>query len=253
MRLVVYRILTRRTRNRSRVVSEPLLATSAAGSASLLQPGLRRDVPCRARASDVDDDALAALVSIDSTSTRPPTRGGCSTCQTHRGLSRNTRLQGSEPITPWGVREAGWTTKIHALVDGTCAPVAMLRTAGQVGDKPQLAPLLEIYPNRHGGTMRLLADKAYSHPPTRKLRRTKHIAHTIPERSDQIARRKEKDFRGGRPPAFDAVLYRHCNTIERGVHRLKHWRVSQPATTSTPSPTLAAYSSPPQPQPPTAI
>lgn len=72
--------------------------------------------------------------------------------------------------------------------------------------------------------MRLLADKAYSHTSTRKLLRTKRIAHTIPERSGQIARRKEKGSRGGRPPVFDAVLYRHRNTVERGFNRLKHWR-----------------------------
>ncbi|EHI39620.1 transposase [Rhodococcus opacus PD630] len=123
-----------------------------------------------------------------------------------------------------GSSRGGWTTKIRALVDGTCPPVAVLLTAGQVGDNPRLAPLLEIYPDRHGCTMRLLAGKAYSHPSPRKLLRTKHISHTIPERSDQIARRKEKGSRGGRPPAFDVALYRHRNTVERGFNRLEHWR-----------------------------
>ena len=28
----------------------------------------------------------------------------------------------------------------------------------------------------------------------------------------------------GRPPVFDAVIYRHRNTVERGFNRLKHWR-----------------------------
>jgi transposase len=50
------------------------------------------------------------------------------------------------------------------------------------------------------------------------------IAHTIPERSDQITRRKTKGSRGGRPPAFDPAIYRHRNTAERGYARLKHWR-----------------------------
>ena len=35
--------------------------------------------------------------------------------------------------------------------------------------------------------MRLLADKAYSHPSIRKVLRLKRISHTILERSDQIA------------------------------------------------------------------
>lgn len=50
------------------------------------------------------------------------------------------------------------------------------------------------------------------------------IAHTIPERSDQIQRRKAKGTRGGRPPGFDAATYRHRNTVERSFNRLKHWR-----------------------------
>jgi putative transposase len=50
------------------------------------------------------------------------------------------------------------------------------------------------------------------------------IAHTIPERSDQIARRKAKGSTGGRPPAFDTALYGLRNTVERGFNRLKQWR-----------------------------
>lgn len=50
------------------------------------------------------------------------------------------------------------------------------------------------------------------------------IAHTIPERSDQIEHRKAKGSRGGRPPGFDPESYRHRNTVERGFNRLKHWR-----------------------------
>ncbi|WP_178135052.1 transposase, partial [Mycobacterium tuberculosis] len=71
---------------------------------------------------------------------------------------------------------------------------------------------------------RLLADKAYSHPSTRAALRSKKIKHTIPERHDQIDRRKAKGSAGGRPPAFDAALYGLRNTVERGFHRLKQWR-----------------------------
>jgi putative transposase len=70
----------------------------------------------------------------------------------------------------------------------------------------------------------LLADKAYSHPSTRSELRSRRIKHTIPERSDQIERRKAKGSAGGRPPAFDPVLYKERNTVERGFNRLKHWR-----------------------------
>jgi putative transposase len=54
--------------------------------------------------------------------------------------------------------------------------------------------------------------------------RQKKIAHTIPERSDQIARRKAKGGMGGRPPAFSGRICKHRNTVERSFNRLKHWR-----------------------------
>ncbi len=46
----------------------------------------------------------------------------------------------------------------------------------------------------------------------------------IPERSDQITRRKAKGSIGGRPPTFDAEIYKDRNTVERGFGRLKQWR-----------------------------
>jgi putative transposase len=54
--------------------------------------------------------------------------------------------------------------------------------------------------------------------------RARRIVHTIPERSDQIARRKAKEADGGRPPDFDAGIYKDRNTVERGFGRLKQWR-----------------------------
>jgi putative transposase len=97
----------------------------------------------------------------------------------------------------------------------------VILTPGQAGDNPQLVPLLKA----HGtGGFRLLGDKAYSHPSTRKRLRALKIPHTIPERSDQIQRRKDKGSLGGRPPSFDLEYYRHRNTVERGYNRLKQWR-----------------------------
>jgi putative transposase len=98
------------------------------------------------------------------------------------------------------------------------------------GDNPQLVPLLDDYAaacKQHGASgrdFRLLGDKAYSHPSTRTELRSRRIKHTIPQRSDQIARRKAKGSTGGRPPAFDAALYGLRNTVERGFNRLKQWR-----------------------------
>lgn len=123
-----------------------------------------------------------------------------------------------------GRSRGGWTTKIHALTDELCAPVTVLLSAGQDGDNPMLAPLIEAHRGQDAHRFRLLADKAYSHPSPRAHLRTLRIPHTIPERRDQIERRKARGSRGGRPPAFDPETYRHRNTVERGFNRLKHWR-----------------------------
>jgi putative transposase len=100
----------------------------------------------------------------------------------------------------------------------------MLLSAGQAGDNPMLIPLLAAHHRHDRSRYRLLADKAYSHDSTRAWLRHTRIAHTIPERQDQIARRKNKGSRGGRPPAFDQDIYRHRNTVERAFNRLKNWR-----------------------------
>ncbi|RFZ21703.1 Transposase DDE domain protein [Mycobacterium marinum] len=108
--------------------------------------------------------------------------------------------------------------------------MAVRLTAGQAGDNPQLVPLLDNYAaackerELSGLDFRLLADKAYSHPSTRTELRCRRIKHTIPERTDQIARRKAQGSAGGRPPTFDAALYGLRNTVERGFNRLKQWR-----------------------------
>ena len=104
-------------------------------------------------------------------------------------------------------------------------------TAGQAGDNPQLVAL---FFDDYGGAsrdrgvsgrdFRLLGDKAYSHPSTRTELRSRRVKHTIPERKDQIARRRANGSAGGRPPAFDAAPYGLRNTVERGFNRLKQWR-----------------------------
>ena len=81
----------------------------------------------------------------------------------------------------------------------------MSLTAGQAGDNPQLLPLVDGYFGAEHTTdsaseARLVADKAYSHPSTRTAphRAAAGFRHTIPERDDQIARRKAKGSAGGR-------------------------------------------------------
>ena len=67
----------------------------------------------------------------------------------------------------------------------------------------------------------LVGDKAYSYPSCRRLLRRRGIPHTIPQRSDQRARRAS---RPGRPLGFDRARYRGRNVVERCFNRLKQFR-----------------------------
>jgi transposase len=64
----------------------------------------------------------------------------------------------------------------------------------------------------------------YSTGKIRTYLRRRGIACTIPERSDQIAARKRRRSRGGRPPRFDQALYKRRNVVERCFNRLKQCR-----------------------------
>jgi transposase len=130
-----------------------------------------------------------------------------------------------------GRSRGGLSTKIHVAVDRRGRPLSILLTPGQAGDNPQLFNLLDaICVNQPGpGRPRkrpdmLIADKAYAHDSTRAALRRRGIRHTIPERSDQIARRGAKASSGGRPPTFDKDVYRERNQVERCFNRFKHWR-----------------------------
>lgn len=130
-----------------------------------------------------------------------------------------------------GRSRGGCSTKIHLAVDGRGRPLSILLTGGQAGDNPQLLPLLDaITVNRPGrGRPRnrpdmLIADKGYAHDSTRAALRRRGIRHTIPERSDQVARRAARGAAGGRPPAFDRAVYKRRNVVERCFNRLKQWR-----------------------------
>ena len=129
-----------------------------------------------------------------------------------------------------GRGRGGFSTKLHLACDGKGRPLSVLVSAGQRNEAPELEALLDgirvARPTEMPGRprkrpRRLLADRAYAHDPCRELLRRRGIPHTIPERRDQIERRKR---RGGRPPSFDRSAYRGRNVVERCVNRLKQWR-----------------------------
>ena len=104
-------------------------------------------------------------------------------------------------------------------------------TGGQAGDSPQFTAILDNICVARPGPGRprrrpekVLADKAYSSRANRAYLRRRGIRQVIPEPDDQLANRRRRGYRGGRPPAFDGVAYRDRNVVERGINRFKHWR-----------------------------
>ena len=71
---------------------------------------------------------------------------------------------------------------------------------------------------------RVLGDKAYSSTAIRAQLRRRGIKATIPEPADQARNRVKRGRRGGRPPAFDASIYRQRNTVERAFCQLRQYR-----------------------------
>lgn len=109
--------------------------------------------------------------------------------------------------------------------------MALLVTAGQPADSPQFTTLLDAIEvgKLAGGRARarpdrVLADKAYSSRRNRDWLRRYGIKAAIPVPADQVAHRRNRGSAGGRPPAFDAVVYRDRNTVERSINQFKQHR-----------------------------
>jgi transposase len=129
-----------------------------------------------------------------------------------------------------GRSRGGLTTKLHLAADGRGRPLALHVTEGQRHDSTQLETVLQLIrvPRPCGRPRQrpeqVCLDKGYSYPRCRQLLRRKHLRHVIPERKDQREQRRQKGRQGGRPPRFEATVYRERNWVERGINRLKQWR-----------------------------
>lgn len=86
-----------------------------------------------------------------------------------------------------GRSRGGLTSKIHLAVDGRGLPTSILVTPGQAGDNPELLALLDqvnVHPIGSGSPRskprRVIADKAYSHPSTRRALRARASRSPVP-------------------------------------------------------------------------
>ncbi len=108
-----------------------------------------------------------------------------------------------------GRSRGGRTTKIHALTDEYCRPIAFLLTGGQVADCTAGSELL----NRLPPCEILHADKGYDSNVIRPQVEERGTMPNIPPKANRVWK-----------TCFSPVLYRRRNAIERMFCRLKDFR-----------------------------
>lgn len=142
-----------------------------------------------------------------------------------------------------GRSRGGLTTKIHHAVDGRGRPLAVVITGGQRHDGvilPQVLADLRI-PRAGGGRARarpdaVLADRAYGSRGNRDYLRLRGIRAVIPEKKDQIATRKKRGSKGGRPRHSMPLLIRTATWWSVRLPTSSNGEGWRPNTTNSRSP-----------------
>ncbi|MEV8536875.1 IS5 family transposase [Streptomyces sp. NPDC051211] len=173
-----------------------------------------------AAADDADD--LGWTVSVDSTGRAHQHAAGA--------RKKGARERDEPDDHALGRSRGGPSTKIHLASDSRARPLVLHVTAGQAGGAPAFeAVMAGIRVPRSGpGRPRtrpdtVLADRAYSSRAIRSHLRRRGIHAFIPQPSDQIVHRLRRGRAGGRPPAFDAEVYKERSAVEPCINRLKQW------------------------------
>ena len=108
-----------------------------------------------------------------------------------------------------GSSRGGRNTKIHALSDAQCRPVAFHLTGGQVADIKGGEPLAQVSQS----VPVFIADRAYDCTRLRDYLHSSGTKAVIPNKSNRKI-----------PYAFDAKAYKDRSVVERMFCRLKDFR-----------------------------
>lgn len=121
--------------------------------------------------------------------------------------------------------------KLPLCADGSARPLRVLLSEGQRADGPFLLPVLDAIRVPRSGKGRprsrppvIRVDRAYGAPIYRRLVAARESRFVCPEREDAKRNRLKKGSCVGRPPTFDAEVYKGKKALESAVNRFKDFR-----------------------------
>lgn len=145
--------------------------------------------------------------------------------------SNDTKIDTQPRGEALGRSRGGLTTKIHLAADTRCRPLSRITTAGHRHDCLAFEAVMAGIRIRRQGPGRartrpgrVLGDKAYSNRAIRSHLRRRQIKATIPKPASHQAHRLRRGRNSGRPPQFDAEIYKQRNVVERAINKLKAYR-----------------------------